>query len=277
MDLKLNIAELKNILELFYTMSGIRIVIFDANYNEILAYPKSKCKFCSLIHSTPPLSQMCRKSDMAAFEQCKSSDEIYIYKCHFGLVEAIIPFKDNNKIIGYMMFGQITDLKDKSELEKFVKTINAEYGIECTSKGIRYRSEKQISAAAKLLEICMNYIMLKEMIIPDNNRITMLAKEYILKNLCSDIKISDICELTHTCRTKLYKIFADDCDMGIAEYIRKERLKFAYSLLKSGELSVAEISEKSGFSDYNYFSRVFKRQYGISPYKAFKKSQSKKL
>ncbi|MDY4586697.1 MAG: AraC family transcriptional regulator, partial [Oscillospiraceae bacterium] len=43
-----------------------------------------------------------------------------------------------------------------------------------------------------------------------------------------------------------------------------------YSLLKSGEFTVAEVSEKSGFSDYNYFSRIFKRRYGISPYKIFK-------
>lgn len=267
MNIKLNVGELKNIMELFYTMSGIRIVVLDAGYNEVLAYPENKCRFCSLIHSIKELSEKCRESDVASFEECKRTGEIYIYKCHAGLVEATIPLKDNNKIIGYMMFGQITDLKDKSALEKFVKEINRRYSLECTPKGIRYRSEKQIAAAAKLLEICMNYIMLKEMIIPDNNRITRLAKEYIADNLCADIKMSDICEYAHTCRTKLYEAFADDCGMGIAEYIRRERLKYAYSLLKSGEFSVAEVSEKSGFSDYNYFSRIFKRRYGLSPYK----------
>ena len=112
--------------------------------------------------------------------------------------------------------------------------------------------------------------MLKDMIVPDNNRITRLAREYIADNLCSDIKIGDVCEYADTCRTKLYNAFADDCGMGIAEYIRRERLKLAYSLLKSGEFTVAEVSEKSGFSDYNYFSRIFKRRYGISPYKIFK-------
>ena len=85
-----------------------------------------------------------------------------------------------------------------------------------------------------------------------------------------DIKIGDVCEYADTCRTKLYNAFADDCGVGIAEYIRHERLKLAYSLLKSGEFTVAEVSEKSGFSDYNYFSRIFKRRYGISPYKIFK-------
>lgn len=270
MSLKLNFQEIRNIFELFYTMSGIRIVLFDADYNEVLAYPENKCRFCSLMHSEKELSQKCRESDLAAFGECKKSDKIYIYKCHAGLVEATIPLKDNNKIIGYMMFGQITDLKDKSALGEFVGEINHRYGLECTPKGIRYRNEKRIAAAAKLLEICMDYIMLKDMIVPDNNRITRLAREYIADNLCSDIKIGDVCEYADTCRTKLYNAFADDCGVGIAEYIRRERLKLAYSLLKSGEFTVAEVSEKSGFSDYNYFSRIFKRRYGISPYKIFK-------
>lgn len=270
MSLRLNIREIKNIFELFYTMSGIRIVLFDADHNEVLAHPKNKCRFCASMHSTKELAQKCRESDATAFDECKNSDKIYIYKCHAGLVEATIPLKDNNKIIGYMMFGQITDLKDKAALQELVDAVNRRYNLECTPKGIKCRSEKQIAAAAKLLEICMNYILLKEMIIPDNNRITRLSKEYIADNLCSDIKIGDICEYADTCRTKLYEAFARDCGMGVAEYIRRERLKLAHSLLKSGEFSVAEVSERSGFSDYNYFSRIFKHRYGISPYKIFK-------
>lgn len=55
--------------------------------------------------------------------------------------------------------------------------------------------------------------------------------------------------------------------MGVASYIKEKRLALAYDLLKTTELSVGEVSEKSGFYDYNYFSRVFKRRYGASPYK----------
>lgn len=272
MSLRLNINELKRILELFYTLSGIRIVVFDENYSEVIAYPEEKCKFCSVIGSVEDLAEECRKCDAEAFEKCRSLNDIYIYKCHAGLTEATIPLKDHNKIIGYMMFGQITDLKDKTALAELVDKINRRHKLECTPKGIKYRSEKQISAAADLLEICTNYILLKEMIIPDNSRITALAKEYINMNLSSEIKISDICEYANASRTKLYEAFKCDCNMGIAEYIRKKRLDYACSMLKSGDLSVAEVSEKAGFTDYNYFSRLFKKHYGVSPHKKFERS-----
>ncbi len=269
MSLKLNVDELEKILELFYALSGIRIVVFDENYTEVIAYPKEKCKFCSVIGSAEHLSKECRRCDIEAFEKCKNLNGIYIYKCHAGLTEATIPLKDHNKIIGYMMFGQITDLKDKTSLEEFVDKINHSHNLKCTPKGIKYRSERQINAAAGLLEICTNYILLKEMIIPDDSRITRLAKEYVNENLSSEIKISDICEYADTSRTKMYEAFKSDCNMGVAEYIRKKRLEYACSMLKSGELSVAEVSEKAGFSDYNYFSRLFKKHYGVSPHKKF--------
>ena len=43
--------ELRSIMELFYNLSGIRIVIFDSNFREIIAYPSEKCAFCREICS----------------------------------------------------------------------------------------------------------------------------------------------------------------------------------------------------------------------------------
>lgn len=269
--MKLNTTELENTLKLFFTLSGIRIVIFDEKYNEVIAYPKNKCQFCSEMASVPYLSNKCRQCDINAFEKCRESDGIYIYKCHMGLTEATLPLKDRNKIIGYMMFGQITDIKDRAKLEEFVKNINLIYDVECTPKELKYRNKNQISAAAQLLEICTNYILLKEMIIPDTHRITGLAKEYISQNLSYDIKISDICRYADTSRTMLYEAFKSDLNIGVAEYIKKMRLEKAYSLLKSGEYNVSKVSQTCGFSDYNYFSRIFKKEYGVSPHKLFNK------
>lgn len=266
MGLKLNVLELENVLELFYTMSGVRIVVFDENYEEILAYPEEKCRFCKMVYQDPVLGQKCRKSDTEAFDICRQSGKIHIYKCHAGLTEATIPIKENEKIIGYMMFGQITDLKQRADLEQFVESFNQKFQLTCTPKGIKYRSEKQINAAAQLLEICTNYIQLKEMVTSANHRITQLTKEFVEQNLGTEIKISDICNYAGTNRTKLYDVFQHDCGMGVAEYIRELRLRHAYSLLKTGEYTVSEVSEKIGFSDYNYFSRVFKSRYHVSPY-----------
>lgn len=265
--MKLNTQELNNILRLFYNLSGIRIVVFDENFCEVISYPQKPCRFCREIKSLDALKKKCAESDNNAFKKCANDGNVYIYKCHAGLTEATIPLKDHNKIIGYMMFGQITDLRDRRELADFVANVNKMYNINCTEKGIKYRSCEQISAAAQLLEICTNYILLKEMVQPETGRITHLAKEYIKQHLTEEIKICDICVYADVSRTKLYDTFKADCGMGVSAYIRKKRLEYAKALLKTGDFSVSDAAQRSGFSDYNYFSRIFKKQYKVSPHK----------
>ncbi|MDR2094471.1 MAG: helix-turn-helix domain-containing protein [Treponema sp.] len=50
----------------------------------------------------------------------------------------------------------------------------------------------------------------------------------------------------------------------LTEYINFRRLELEKSLLDSG-LYIHEIAEQCGFLDYNYFTRLFKRQFDMSP------------
>nr|WP_223919452.1 helix-turn-helix transcriptional regulator [Clostridium sporogenes] len=51
------------------------------------------------------------------------------------------------------------------------------------------------------------------------------------------------------------------------EYINEVRLKRSIKLLKDGNMNITEISINCGFNDVNYFSRLFKKSYGVSPTK----------
>ncbi len=261
MSIKLSTDKLNDLLVSFYEMNGIRVVIFDSNYNEIMSYPPHKCSFCQSIRSNPELNELCVASDTNAFSECTKKDDIYIYKCHAGLVEAVKPLIYEKKIIGYMMFGQISDIKDKIQLEHMINRYDSQSDI----SGIKYKSRKQIVAAAKILEICTEYIILKEMITPENDRLISAVKDYIKSNLSGNLSVDEICRKIGCGRTKLYKMFKAECGIGIAHYITEKRLHHARKLLKSGDLSISEISALCGFCDYNYFSRVYKKRYGLSP------------
>lgn len=49
------------------------------------------------------------------------------------------------------------------------------------------------------------------------------------------------------------------------EYINEVRLKKSIELLKDGNMNITEIAINCGFNDVNYFSRLFKKRYGVSP------------
>lgn len=267
MLLATNAENLREILELFYNLSGIRIVIFDELFNEIIAYPSENCAFCKEMQSQASLSEKCTECNLQSFKESRDAHKIIMYKCHAGLVEATVPLSHNGAIIGYVMFGQITDIKNKHDLNSFILEINKKYGLKCTSKGLKYKSKKQLSAAVKLLEICTEYILLKDMLSPQFSKITLMAREYITANIGKEINIADICTYANVSRTKLYDSFKQECGIGIAAYIRKCKLDYAKKLLKSTSMTVSEVSEHAGFSDYNYFSRIFKKEFGMSPHK----------
>ena len=52
---------------------------------------------------------------------------------------------------------------------------------------------------------------------------------------------------------------------GLSEQITRLRVQRAMELLATTSLSNVEISRLTGFSDYNYFYRVFRRQTGLTP------------
>lgn len=154
------------------------------------------------------------------------------------------PLRSGNRIIGYVAFGRIAGK------QKFLPPPS---------------DPQQIVAVSKLLEICMDYILMKDMAKTNDNAIVKKTKEYIAAHLSEQIEILDLCRHTGVSRTKLYETFSENCGTGLAAYIKNARLEKARSLLKSTELSIAETAESVGFEDYNYFSRVFKKAYGISP------------
>jgi AraC-like DNA-binding protein len=60
------------------------------------------------------------------------------------------------------------------------------------------------------------------------------------------------------------------------EFIRSVKFNFAFRLFKETDLSIKEIAYSSGFNDPKYFTRCFKRTYGMSP-KEYKSSFNAKI
>lgn len=53
--------------------------------------------------------------------------------------------------------------------------------------------------------------------------------------------------------------------MTFKEYLINIRLKKSKELIETTDLPIGEISKMVGIEDQNYFSRLFKRKYGVSP------------
>lgn len=268
--LNFNKADLEELMRSFYHISGIRLVLFDSDFKKLIAYPEADCDFCRLLKSNLKTKRRCAYADKRSFEKSKQANGLIIYKCHAGLVEAVTPMHENGETIGYLMLGQITDCADRRVLSETIinRTAGCNFSvseIEKRLKSVKHKSEDEIAAAAKIMEACTGYILFKELIRAKNSRLIEEAKQLLEDNLSSELDIAALCDKLSIGRTKLYEIFKAETGMGVAAYFNRRRLHRAKKLLKTTEMSVASIADAVGFSDYNYFSRVFKKQYGKSP------------
>ncbi len=266
--LNINKAPLLELMQDFYLLTGIRIVIFSNTFQEILAWPQSRCDFCKLMHDHEDSARECAKSDRNALERCLKNRKLEIYHCHAGLVEAVAPLIDNDIIIGYIMFGQISDLPSETETITMLKEILKTYQLDnhLTNHNILkiiHKSSEQILAAAKILEACTFYVLLKNMITLQRKNFVTNLNRFLLEHLSEDLSIERLMKEFQISRNKLYDSCNTYLGQGLAEYIKTLRIKEARRLLKETDLAVHEIADKVGFMDYNYFCRVFKKEVGM--------------
>lgn len=100
---------------------------------------------------------------------------------------------------------------------------------------------------------------------PTKSRLIGPIREYIQEHYQDDITIHDISELFNITPNYFSQLFKKEVGMTFTEYVTTLRVDHACELLRQTDLPIAEIAEKSGYEDYFYFSRVFKKLMGISP------------
>lgn len=100
------------------------------------------------------------------------------------------------------------------------------------------------------------------------NVMTEKAKSYIEKNyMKSDLSVEDLCHHLNVSATYFPVMFKKEIGMSFISYLTKVRLEHAVELLNNTEDKSYMIAEKVGYTEPNYFSYVFKKQYGVSPSK----------
>lgn len=88
---------------------------------------------------------------------------------------------------------------------------------------------------------------------------------YIDMNITDDLSLRNLSALFHVDRKHLSKTFHANTGLTLTKYVHHRRLERAVLLLKSTALPVRTIAQYSGIDDLNYFSRLFRERYGVSP------------
>lgn len=91
------------------------------------------------------------------------------------------------------------------------------------------------------------------------------AVAFMTDHLGEDISIATLASAVGLSRSHFSRRFAAEAGVSPVRYLREARCERAATLLSTTALPVRQVALESGFSEANYFCRVFRRLTGLTP------------
>ena len=87
---------------------------------------------------------------------------------------------------------------------------------------------------------------------------------YIEQNYMNQVTLADVSEYIHLCESECTRLFKRHMNTTLFSFLQEYRIERSLEYLNTQE-SISSIAEKTGFSDSNYYSKVFSKIKGCSP------------
>ena len=258
--------EIVSVLKDLNKITGYRVSLHGADYSEIAAYPKEKCGLCRLIQSLPFEYDKCVASDKLACKSALDKKGTHIYRCRYGMSEAISPLYNFGTLTGFLMMGQVFEEGiDKDCLLAPVVAGVGEERVMAAIGTIPTVAPENIATYIKIMTICAQYLTLSNAIQINQPTVAQLAKQYIARHYQEKLSIKKICTEVGCSKSALITAFKREFNMTVNDFIISYRLEEAVRMMEMGEFKIGEIAEACGFADQSYFSKVFSSRYGTPP------------
>jgi ligand-binding sensor protein len=262
-------------------ITGIKTVIYDENQKLLHAQPNGMCDFCKEIRRSPNLKQKCFECDEYGFMQTRRGTDIYIYRCHMGLTEAMAPVLENGRTVGYLLTGQILTEGCREAVRANVDALTEDVDREALYKHLDAMpeiDEQHLHATLRILAMSASYVRVHEWIKQRRDTTAYKIESYVFDNLSKEsLTASSVCMAMGFSRTALYNVCIKSFGMGISEYIRSVRCNHAVKLLQTTSTPLSAVADAVGIPSVGRLTRLLKLEIGMGAKQIRSLAQSAKL
>ena len=152
-------------------------------------------------------------------------------------------------------------------LDYIIKPVEAEQINDTLCNAVKHIHEKRKEDIYKEYGRIYMKNMFEEHTIPekDENGIVEKVENYVLEHIQDMLVVEELARRYYVSVNHLNRLFKKRFNMTVGEYITDVRMKTAARLLETTQLSVVAVSDKTGYNNYSYFIKVFKKYYGMTP------------
>lgn len=262
----MNKPDVKELLNRLYQVTGFRISIHDGNGHEWMAAPEPPLAFCQCLQQNPDARCMCQASDHSAFQRASETGTLTVYRCPFGLYEAVYPLYRYGAPAGYLMMGQVPEAGNGMEeaLRRSVGYGNPNNLREALMALPGYTRDR-IEAFSEILAVFAEYMTLTGAIKSPVGDTASEVREYLTTHFDEPITIAHLCAHFASSRTALLNGYRQRYCETVGQTLIRIRLTKAHDYLIRTNLPIREIATRCGYTDPGYFAKAYRKYYGTAP------------
>ena len=263
----INTAKMVSILNPISKLLKTPVLFYATESKQWFGASKRNLPFCYMMERSPVTNAFCTHCDQQADEQCARQKNAYAYHCHAGLIEVACPVYIDNTYVGFLIIGQFRTKKAGLEKE-YARKLALLCEAEPDTLYKKYYSQPLIGAEAvdgiKLIAGMIRSRLLEEKVFSlEYHEVIKKVENYINQNICSPLK--GIAQHVFMSSAYLSTTYKNVTGKNITDYIQERRVSAACFLIRTTSKSISKVAQETGFSDANYFTKVFKKKTGMTP------------
>lgn len=208
-----------------------------------------------------------------AREQLKSLHECYSL---FGILDENFENEYKDKVNTLIQNLPKDKERLKDSLYQFLHWISRRMNVSLSDPdfyGVVFsfgESLKYAETLSEAIEGIKNFIIALRNLWKSKNKMSdeiVYALEYMNNNYMNDISLQDVAAHVNLSPSYFSSLFKKELGMNFIESLNEIRIEKAKILLRDTNLKIYELAEKVGFKESTYFSTLFKKTTGLTPYK----------
>ncbi len=182
-------------------------------------------------------------SNIQVLRNTNLPDGEYAY-CYTEENEPIIELPDHISCIGVL---NIKDVLKRASACNIWRNYSEKFLLDCYLREF-------------LIQLCRIY---QKSTVTDKQLYKILA--FIHMHLKENLSLSSLSAHSGLSQSYIARLFKKNLQLRPSDYVNQTRLSFACMLLSNSDMHIGEISDCCGYHSPYYFTRLFKKFYGISP------------
>jgi len=243
------------------------------------------CRLCEETRALPGGRTHCERSDREEAVALAQQYRVpFFFECHMGMRELVSRLMHSDMLIGILFIGQCRI--EGEDMHRAIAQRAQQLGGDPEKFAALYDAlplltHANLISVGKILQLFFDVQILNNtLLVPietgEGEPLAHRIRKYIETNFWHYITPGKIAESFFVNASYASRIFSREYGITITEYLHRVRISRAKTLLTATSAPISSIAINSGFTNANYFTRVFRKNTGMNPGQYRKLHQSGK-